>query len=95
MNNKSFQQKMAVLSYAFGNNTQIARHIGIDARSFRKLRQHIQTISETSRSRLRLGYRSAFLRLLIRELRESGALTQDSLRDAIKRLNDRIKGSDA
>ena len=93
MNNKSFHQNMAVLSYAFGNNTHIARHIGVDARSFRKLRQHIKTISETSKRRFLLGYRSTFLRLLLRELRESGTLTEGSIRDAAKRLNDRIKGS--
>ena len=71
---------------AFGSYTAVARHIGMKPRSFRKGRN--AAMSMQTRYLIRHASHALYLRMLLKELRTSGAVSLADIREASKKVND-------
>lgn len=83
--NKATSRQVAKLVAFFGSNPEVARHIGIDPRSFRRCcRVHM---SNTTRHLVQFASNALYLRLLLQALRKGGAVSEQELRVAITSVN--------
>jgi hypothetical protein len=90
MKDTTFHYLIAVMRYGYGNNSRAARHIGIDPRTFRAV-----LLQKASLFRCILSARVVFLRAVIRELRQAGAVSDESIMEAVKLVKSRIKNDAA
>lgn len=95
MKDTTFHYLIAVMRYGYGNNSRAARHIGIDPRTFRAFRGRAVLLQEASLFRCILSARVVFLRAVIRELRQAGAVSDESIMEAVKLVKSRIKNDAA
>ena len=84
MKDTTFHYLIAVMRYGYGNNSRAARHIGIDPRTFRAFRGRAVLLQKASLFRCILSARVVFLRAVIRELRQAGAVSDESIMEAVK-----------
>ena len=90
MKTNSFTRAVKVMALVYGTNATISKHLGIEERTFRICRGKSDRLSRSARHRYIVGARAVFLRLLLMELRKSGALSDESIRNACKSINSKL-----
>ena len=82
MKDTTFHYLIAVMRYGYGNNS-------------RAFRGRAVLLQKASLFRCILSARVVFLRAVIRELRQAGAVSDESIMEAVKLVKSRIKNDAA
>lgn len=94
MKTRAYDHSLGFLSRVHKNYTTMSKKLGLTSRWFRALRSK-DIPSRSARVRVILGAKAAYLRLLISELREMGALSDKALSKANRSIKDRLKEDQA
>ena len=86
MNTHKHLQKLVA---ALGNYTNVARHIGLHPRPFRQCRSG--HMSKNASNLLKFASHSLYLRLLLKELRRSGVVSDQAVLSAAKAVQQELK----
>lgn len=94
MKKRAYDHSLHFLSRVHKNYTTMSKKLGLTIRWFRVLRSK-DIPSRSARVRIILGAKATYLRLLISELREMGALSDRALSKANRSIKDRLKEDQA
>ena len=94
MKTNAYDHSIRFLSKVHKNYTTMSKYLGLKIRGFRQLRNK-ESPSRSARIRIILGAKATYLRLLISELREMGALPDRALGKANRSIQDRLKQDQA